>query len=325
MNCVKVSPHLEALALDALDQETRARVERHLVECDACRRIAQQYAQVAHALPEALATLAPLAPPASLKQNVMNAVQAEVQAHAMQQFFAPRAVPIHTRPSRAARALQWLSAPRHSLIALGSATAVIAILFISLLITQLQLQQILADVESLRQQTNPSASQAAQIAYAPPKDILMHSPNPNSVAYAVVSMDALRGMFVVHAYGLEPLPAAEEYVLWATTAGTTQRVGTVSPFADGSAVISFLPSRNLLYYKADGTTAMADLAAQLPPILKKVWITRQFVSSPLPSNDRVLFWQASPNEEFEEFDYWFPILPQAVPDVPQPKQPVRYE
>lgn len=325
MNCVEITPHLEALALDALDKETRVRVERHLVECEACRRTAQQYAQAAHALPEALAMLAPLDLPASLKQNVMNAAQAEVQAHAMHQLFAPRALPIQARPARAARALRWLSEPRHSLVALGSATAIIAILFISLLITQLQLQQILADVESLRHQTNTRASQATQIASVPSKDILMLSASPNSDAYAIVSMDAARGMFVVRAYGLEPLAADKEYVVWATTAGITQRVGTLTPYADGSAVISFLPSRNLLYYKAEGTTATAELAAQNPPILKKVWITRQFITSPLPSNDRVLFWQASSNEEFEEFDYWFPILPQAVPNVPQPQQPIRYE
>ncbi len=296
MNCAETKLNLEAYALGALDPQTHARVERHLLECDACRRAALQYAIVAHTLPDALSKRTAHVPPASLKRNLMAAVQADQRARAGAPARRPRSL---TTPSPFAPRGLALPKPRTLLPALAGATFLIGILITGLIYSQLQMQQTLSDVQT------PHAETLDAIA----PEVWMLSPDPTSNAYASITNDPVRKMFVIRAFGLPPLSEDKEYVIWTTTGGVTQSVGSFRPLADGSAHLSFLPMQNLNYPNSDSSTAVAYLSAQNPPILKRVLITRQFTNNPLISNDHVLVWRANPNEEVEDFKYNLPVIP----------------
>src|SRR5581483_5631177 len=111
MNCSDIRPQLEAYALDALDTVTRARVEQHLATCDSCRVTATRLRGVVAELAAAVSAAAPLRPP-PLKKQVLQSVQADVNAHAqttaLQQAFALRAA----LPTPTARRGRWLLNPR---------------------------------------------------------------------------------------------------------------------------------------------------------------------------------------------------------------------
>lgn len=307
MTCPEIKLNLEAYALGALDPPQRAEIDQHLLECDACRRAALQYAIVAHTLPDALAKRSTFIPPAALKQNLLRAAAADQRARADKPARSAR--PSNMPSPRAARGIRVLK-PRALPFALAGAAFVIAILLTGLVVTRLQMQQALSDVQTLRAQTPQDTTQASNgYGPAPAQEIFMRSPDPTSNAYAIVTTDPVRKMFVVRAVGLPTLSDDEHYVIWATTGGVTQAVGGFKPLSDGSAHISFLPMQNWSNPNTNGTTDVAYLAAQNPPILKRVLITRQFINNPLMSNDPVLVWRANPNEGGEEFDYLLPVLP----------------
>jgi hypothetical protein len=68
---------LEAYALGALEPEERADVERHLAGCADCRARVRELEAAAHRLPQALAAVSPLEPPADLERRVLAGVRAE--------------------------------------------------------------------------------------------------------------------------------------------------------------------------------------------------------------------------------------------------------
>jgi hypothetical protein len=68
---------LEAYALGALESEERADVERHLAGCADCRARVRELEAAAHRLPQALAAVSPLEPPADLERRVLAGVRPE--------------------------------------------------------------------------------------------------------------------------------------------------------------------------------------------------------------------------------------------------------
>lgn len=62
---------LEAYALGALEPAERAEVERHLAGCPDCRARVRELEDAAHLLPQALAAVSPLEPPADLERRVL--------------------------------------------------------------------------------------------------------------------------------------------------------------------------------------------------------------------------------------------------------------
>src|SRR5512135_1969547 len=116
MNCAEIQPDLEAYALNALDSVTRARVEKHLLSCGACRTHLQQVQQLVGELPFALGNASALQPPGELKRRVMQSVQAQLQADAIKQTIGARAELAPT-----ARRGHWLLNSRTRTLALGAA------------------------------------------------------------------------------------------------------------------------------------------------------------------------------------------------------------
>jgi Anti-sigma-K factor rskA/Putative zinc-finger len=62
---------LEAYVLDALDITERARVERHLQNCEDCQRLVKEYAEITSKFPHALATASRLSLPPEIKSRIL--------------------------------------------------------------------------------------------------------------------------------------------------------------------------------------------------------------------------------------------------------------
>jgi len=68
---------LEAYVLGTLDAAEQARVERHLQNCEDCQRLAQEYAEVASKLPQALAKASELPLPPEIKTRLLQTLVIE--------------------------------------------------------------------------------------------------------------------------------------------------------------------------------------------------------------------------------------------------------
>ena len=82
----------EAYVLDTLDAAERARVERHLQNCEDCQRLVKEYAEVTSKLPKALASASGLSLPPEIKTRLLKFL-ADEAASARR-----RPVPIRWRP-----------------------------------------------------------------------------------------------------------------------------------------------------------------------------------------------------------------------------------
>lgn len=283
MNCSEIRNHLEAYALGALDVYTRAQVDAHLESCSACRETLSNLYQVVGELPNALTAASPLRPPAALKYKLMQAAQADIQARAIQETFAPRAVPLAPQLGRARR----LSSPR---VLIGSfATALIAVVLllgVSYVMTQqiqqarVREQQALAQANNLLR-ANQSAIQV--ISSLNKQDLVLHSPDPTSRAIGKVQLDPSKPTVLLTAENL-PAPAlGESYFVWTTNKGTIQRVGQFIPNENGFAMVVFMTDRD-------------------DPVLKEIYVTLQSTTKLFPSGNHVLQWTADPSDSSQEFN-----------------------
>ena len=68
---------LEEYVLGTLDAAEQARVERHLQNCEDCQRLAQEYAEVASKLPQALAKASELPLPPEIKTHLLQTLASE--------------------------------------------------------------------------------------------------------------------------------------------------------------------------------------------------------------------------------------------------------
>ncbi|MDQ3695656.1 MAG: anti-sigma factor [Chloroflexota bacterium] len=102
MKCEHVRADLAAYALGSLSAAERTAIERHLAGCADCRRQAAELADAVAMLPRALAAASPLAPPASLKADLLGrldlapaptAAVNEEQARSLPDLSAERQLP----------------------------------------------------------------------------------------------------------------------------------------------------------------------------------------------------------------------------------------
>lgn len=282
MNCSEITPNLEAYALGALDAYTRARVESHLQTCAACRHSLQSFYEVVGELPHALSIASPLEPPAQLKSKIMQAAQANLQAHAIQETFAARA----QAPAPIARRGSWLLNPRVWILSLGAATALIVVLLGISFVTNLEMQQArLREQAAQMQLDNLQASQQQLFALASSEtkhELVLNAPAASSNAYGKVTLESNRPTILFTAHNLQPLGLNERYFLWTVNRGAIQLVAQFTPNQDGFAMVVFMADRE-------------------DPVLKQIFVTRQLNSRLLPSNEHVLEWKANPNDSAEEY------------------------
>lgn len=286
MNCAEIKPNLEAYALGALDPQTHAAIDRHLLECDACRRAALQYEIVAHSLPDALAKSSTLIPPAALKQNLLNAVQAEVEGHALGRTRAPRSAPAPDTSAPVALRRRWLLNPRVWMFSLALSIVVIFALIVWVTITYVRLQQALFnETAALNQVRTYQLSEAAQqtlIKFENPQQAPMSATDPASNVRGSLTFVHNKPYIVFEASNLPPLELNAQYFLWTKNEGRMQLVARFAPKPDGTIQLSFLVDREY-------------------PVLKRVILTRQLslreiASEGFPYNESILEWQYDKTE-----------------------------
>jgi hypothetical protein len=175
-----------AYALNAVDGAERDRFEHHLRRCRPCGNEVRGLAETATTLAMAVA----MAPPAQLKQRVMNAVSVTRQA--------PPAVD-HRRLRRAARSSSWVPRLATAVAAVSLAAAVA--FGILQIFTQHQLNSARAQNQAI----------AAVIA-APDARIVTEAISAGGTASVVVSRAEQKIVFT--SAGLPALPASEVYELW---------------------------------------------------------------------------------------------------------------
>jgi len=286
MNCSEINPNLEAYALGALDPYTRARVETHLQTCAACRHTLASFREVVGELPLVLSNISPLSPPPSLKQQIMQAaqldMQAQEQAHAIQQTFAPRA----ERAAPVTRRVGWLLNPRVWMFALASSMVLIVLLLGLSLMSNVQMQQALSREQlALQQLGSLQANQQqafALTASTTKQEIVLNATDAEPRAYGKVTLEPNKPTVLFTASNLSPPALDQRYFLWTVNKGTIQLVSQFAPNQDGFAMIVFMADRD-------------------DPVLKEVFVTRQSITKLLPSNERILSWKARPNDLSEEY------------------------
>lgn len=283
MNCSEINPNLEAFALGALDPFTRAQVETHLQSCAACRQTLASYHQLVGTLPNVLANASPLRPPAALKYKIMQAAQADIQARAIQETFAPHSVP----PAPLIRRAAWLSGPRFLVGSFATALVVIVLLVGLSYITTRQMeqarlreQQAVAQANSLLQ-ANQRAFQV--ISSLNKQDLVLRSPDASSNAVGKVQLDPTKPTVLLTAENLPQPGLGESYFVWTITKGTIQGVGQFTPNESGFGMVVFLTDRD-------------------DPVLKEIYVTLQSTTQVLPSGNHVLEWTADPNDSSQEFN-----------------------
>lgn len=276
MNCSEIRPNLEAYALDALDPSMRAEVDAHLKKCAACRRRAESLRAAASELPRALGAASPLRPPAALKTKLMQAAQADIQAHAVRETFAPRA----GRPAPARRGF-WLFQPRLRVAAVGLLGIAIIALFLWTVSANARMQEALSNEQSALAQMDALKKQQelalpvlnslnAQAIALEPTELL-----PDAVGKVLLEPNNPTIVFVGNHLPIPP--RGQEYVLWTTTKGVMQPVGHFVPNEHGFALVAFRADRD-------------------DPVLKEIFVTRQPASQLLPSVERVLVWKSDPSD-----------------------------
>lgn len=281
MNCAEIKSNLEAFALGALEPQTHVLIERHLLECNACHRAALQYAIVAHTLPDALAKTSTLVPPASLKENLMRAAQADIEGHVAKRSAAPRRVSVPNKPAPVAQRRRWLLNPRLWILSLAASLLVIFSLVVWVTLTRVRLQQALFnETAALEQVHTYQLSEVARqtlVKLDNPEQVPMRATNPASNVRGTLTFDHNKPYIVFQASNLPPLELNQQYFLWTMNEGRMQLVARFSPKPNGDIQVSFLVDREY-------------------PVLKRVILTRQpslreITSDAFPSNESILEWQ----------------------------------
>lgn len=216
-------------ALDALDGEEAVEFRRHLETCAACRTELAEQTQIAAAIG---ASVAPVAPPAELRQRVLAAVGRPL----------PRPAPA---PSR--QGLAWLSA---------LATAASVLLGLGLLLTR---QELVREREHARRQAAEAAQARRELAdlqkalaearsvrdlVAQPDSrlTLLAGLEPAPGARARVVWNGSTREAVLIASGLQPAPPGKAYEVWVI--GESRQpapAGVFHPAADGTALVRLPP------------------------------------------------------------------------------------
>lgn len=220
-------------------------------------------------------------PPPSLKQNVMQLAQADLDAQAQVPATQHAATARASLPAPTAQRGRWLLNPRVWMISLASSMLVILALFAWNMTSNQKVRQAQAKLNQIQDQQALAVpvlnSETAQ-------EIVLTSPDNSTPAYGKVVLDPKKPTVVFIGYALPQLAPDEEYVLWTIDRGVMQSRGSFTPNRDGFAMLVFLADRD-------------------DPLLKQISVTRQRATEALPSADRVLLWRSTPNDLSNDFAY----------------------
>ncbi|MFJ3925987.1 anti-sigma factor domain-containing protein [Streptomyces sp. NPDC090022] len=205
-------PHaaLAAYVLHALPPDEEAAFARHLAHCHRCRREAVSLAAAAGALAE----LPPVAPPAALRDRVLERIATSPQGPAADDDGPPPHVPAArtARTARTVRALRWALA---ACLALVVATGGIA---------YWQHEQAEEARAGLAVALMDPMAQLAQVLAAPDARMSATVFTDGATGCVIFSRSSHRAAFI--ASGLPKLSAGQVYALWYDDAGARRPAGT---------------------------------------------------------------------------------------------------
>jgi anti-sigma factor RsiW len=288
MQCDQVREQLALYVTGALDADAHAQVERHLESCDTCRRLADELAEAAGILPQALAAVSPHRLPPALKSRVLQAVtessaaQAS-RAHADTAHAGDVVPPMHPHIAgvNGQPAQTTTTSPRYGSLRWrprALATILAAIVAVLALAWGVQLNAALARERALRAEYAQLVSQQQELVIEvidSPKTVkaVLRSTQPGSNAYGKLFTRPDLPHVVVMAARLPQPPAGQVYQVWLTRDGQTQLVGELA-LNQGFGVLVFDADRPGPAYEA----------AQ---------VTLQPHGGTTPSGSAILQWQAS--------------------------------
>lgn len=253
-------------AVNALDEEERARLEGHLPSCAECREELKELRDAAASL---LYTLAPVQPSPGLRADILARVRAvdpsEVFVDPSEVVASSKAVdPSEARARETHDAFDlrallrnlslWQLLAWRPALGFGAAAAVVAVLLLGLTSFALwnRTQSLSAEVASLsdrlRAAQGEAESQREQLAGARDVEQILNSPavrvaelsgkTPAPQAHATLAYDRSTGRAMVMASGLPPCPEGHAYQLWLIADNKPLPGGTFKTDAQGRARLS---------------------------------------------------------------------------------------
>lgn len=292
MNCDQVRELLEAYVLDALDVEESLRVEKHLVQCSDCQRLAAELAEVVHTLPEALAiaSATQLRPRPSMKDEILQAIKSAPEGAAAddrphlksggQSTTPTRAASIQQKPDRppAARRRWWSLPLRPRMVGFG----LVLVLLVLSIAWAARLTVALAQERALRTELADLVGQqeivfevvdsdkAVRRVLLPPEPV----DDPSTTPYGkLFTRTDLPHVVAMAARLPQPLPG-QAYHLWLTRGDETWLAGEMSVNDDGF---------GLLLFDADRDGPVYDVAQ----------LTLQPLGNNRPTAEPIISWSAS--------------------------------
>jgi anti-sigma-K factor RskA len=269
MNTEHPTELLDAYALGVLDAHEVAVVAAHLQGCAHCRREVAAYSELLTALPAALATASPLAPPADLRGRVLQSVQPAIPPVPRQGAPAPRSGSIaHAWPALGARPRRWATA----------AVAVALLFLVGSIIWNVRLNRALADERSIRAELAQRVGDQEVVLEVvdSPRTIKaqLRPPGGGSSAYGKLYTRPDLAHVVLMAARLAPAPEGQQYHVWLTSGGQTWRAGVLDVNEQGF---------GLLVFDSD----------QVGPVYEAAEVTLQPAAAAAPEGARVLAWPAT--------------------------------
>lgn len=267
MSYHEISEMLEAYALGALDDQEQATVEAHLQDCADCQRLLHEYAEVVHAIPQAMAVASPLQPPAALKTRLLQSLETAPPV-------APSpAVSVAEKPTASLpRPKAWWWRPR---TAVALAAAIVLILS---LVWSVRLSVALARERALRAEFANLVDQQEVVLEVIDSDktsrLVLRSADSNSNAYGkLFTRSDLPHVVAMAARLPQPAPG-QAYHLWVSRNGQTRLAGVMKVNDQGF---------GLLVFDADSDG----------PVYNTVQLTLQAEGSKTPSGSPVILWPVS--------------------------------
>jgi hypothetical protein len=259
---------LEAYVLDTLDADTQAAVAKHLSECADCRRLADEYVEIASRLPEAVAAVSPVPLPESVKARLFQTIEAP-------------------QPSRQSDPRSVRETPTRRRLPLGRirfqqvGTFVSLVLLIFSLVWIIHLNTALAHEQGLRESLESQTELIFEVVdsdqttrhFLQATENAPHLPDA-APPYGKVFIRADLPYVISMTGRLPPPPAGQVYNLWLFSEGGTQLAGTMMPDDAGFGTLLYQASEN-------------------GPLYESAQLVLQDENSSTPSGVPVLMWRPS--------------------------------
>jgi anti-sigma factor RsiW len=257
MRCHEVAEVVEAYALGVLDAGEGELVATHIAQCPDCRQLLAEYEKTLAAVPQALAEVSTLRPPATLRARVLSAAAQStppstngLSAHGLNDVQPSlRALPAPApRPEAMAGEVRanwrrllprWSTGRVVATLAAGLLLAVLIDHSIQLDVALAKERQLRAEYEVLVSQQEATVLDVVDSPRTIKRQLAQTGNVPAASApYGKLYTRPDMTQVVAMAARLSPPPPGEEYQLWVTLAGQTQLAGVLG-IKDGFGILVF--------------------------------------------------------------------------------------